>query len=102
MPSPEHGASTSTLSKYPPSFSASISGYTLETTVLRTPMRSKLEDKIAARLRTTSFDHKSPVSPVSAAICVDLPPGAAQRSSTLSPGSGAKSVTAEDADGSCE
>ena len=65
-------------------------------------MRSKLEDKIAARLRTTSFDHKSPVSPVSAAICVDLPPGAAQRSSTLSPGSGAKSVTAEDADGSCE
>ena len=65
-------------------------------------MRSRFEASADARLRTTSFDHSRPQSPVSAAICVDLPPGAAQRSSTFSPGFGSSSVTAEDAEGSCE
>ena len=65
-------------------------------------MRSKLEDKIAARLRTTSFDHKKPVCRRVARQSAWIYRRCGVEVEHLIPGSGAKSVTAEDADGSCE
>ena len=80
---------------------ASASGMALSTTALRTPMRSMLRERICARLGMGSLQQSSPRPAISAAICVLLPPGAAQRSSTRSPGWGSSAVTAVRALGSC-
>ena len=100
MPSPEQGASTRILSKNAGKRSASASGSALVTTALATPIRSMLRESTCAREGTGSLHTSSPCPPISAAICVLLPPGAAHRSRMRSPGRGSSAVTAERALGS--
>ena len=82
IPSPLQGASTSTLSKQPASLSQSTSGYAFETVAFLIPILSIFESRILALFLTISLLHKKPFELSFAAICVLLPPGAAQRSST--------------------
>ena len=101
MPSPEQGASTSTLSKKPWRLWHSRWGWQEDTTAFGTPRRSTLESSAWARDFTISLDQSSPCPASSPAIWVDLPPGVAHKSSTFSPGWGSSTVTAEQAEGSC-
>ena len=101
MPSPEQGASTRMRSKNDGKRGASWSGIALVTTAWRTPMRSMLRERICAREGTGSLHTSSPRPCISPAICVLLPPGAAHRSSTRSPGCGQSALTADRALGSC-
>ena len=66
--------------------SASLSGSSQVTTALETPMRSRLPASDWALEGSGSLDTSSPRPSSAAAICVLLPPGAAHRSSTRSPG----------------
>ena len=101
MPSPEQGASTRMRSKYAGKRGASWSGMAQVTTALATPMRSMLRERICARAGTGSLHTSRPRPCMSAAIWVLLPPGAAHRSSTRSPGCGSSALTADSALGSC-
>ena len=101
MPSPLQGASTSTASNRTPQRAASASGWALTTSALGTPMRSMLRLRIFAREGTGSLDTSSPSPASAAAICVLLPPGAAHRSRTHSPGRGESTLTGAMALGSC-
>ena len=86
MPSPEQGASTSTASKVSGQRAASLSGSALTTSALAAPMRSRLPARAFARAGSGSLDTSAPRLSMAAAICVDLPPGAAHKSSMRSPG----------------
>ena len=88
IPSPEQGASTTILSKKAGNFTESSAGVALVTTAFRTPMRSMFWERIPARVGWISLATKSPSPHSAAASWVALPPGAAQRSSTRSPGLG--------------
>ena len=101
IPSPEQGASASTASKKPLSSLHSGPAAQEETTALVTPHRSRFCCRAAVRQRTYSLHHSKPRPSRQAAIWVDFPPGAAQRSSTRSPDLGASAVTADMAEGSC-
>ena len=71
------------------------------TTAFRVPIRSRLEHSGRTREDTHSFETSTPCPASRAARCVDLPPGAAQRSSTVMPGEGSSASITEEADGSC-
>ena len=101
MPPPLQGASTSTASNAPAQRAASASGWALTTSALGMPMRSMLRLRIFAREGTGSLHTSSPSPASAAAICVLLPPGAAHRSRTRSPGLGASALTGAMALGSC-
>ena len=100
MPSPEQGASTSTLSKKHENIAAIVLGSSFVTTQLDTPILSIFDERISARFLIISFDTRSPNLPIRPAIWVLLPPGAAQRSHTNSPGFGSSKGTAHIALGS--
>ncbi|MMZ63568.1 hypothetical protein D1872_258320 [compost metagenome] len=70
------------------------------TMVLRMPILSTFSARIRARCGWISLLIKRPSPRIFAAICVVLPPGAAARSSTVSPGRGSSSSTADMAEGS--
>ena len=99
MPSPEQGASTKIASKVSGQRAQSFSGAALVTTVLAQPIRSILEDRIFARAGWISLATRVPPESFLDSW-VDLPPGAAQRSSTRSFGPGARTSAAAMADGS--
>ena len=86
MPSPLHGASTITLSKYSGSASQSASGWAQVTAAFVTPSRSSVKPSIFALLGTISLATSRPSPCIRAAMPPLLPPGAAHRSSTLMPG----------------
>ena len=86
MPSPEHGASTSTLSNQPGSAAAMRAGASFSTTAFATPMRSRFDFKIFALAASYSLATKSPRPPSAPASWALLPPGAAHMSSTRWPG----------------
>ncbi len=101
MPSPEHGASTSILSKNPANLPEIFLGSSLITSAFFTPILSIFSDKIRALSGIISLATRIP-SPFSiSAICVLLPPGAAHKSSTLSPGSASRYIAGDIAEGSC-
>ena len=83
IPSPEHGASTTILSKKHGKNFAMFSGVSLHTTAFGTPSLSIFCERILARCGKISFETRNPLLPSIPAICVDLPPGAAQRSQTF-------------------
>ena len=85
IPSPLQGASTRILSKKFGSRSAIRSGVSLITIALRIPASSTFFRSVFALPALMSFATRSPVPPSLAPSCVVFPPGAAQRSSTLSP-----------------
>ena len=80
-PRPEQGASTRTRSK--PSSSAGSSSASAFTTVRAAPSRAAFSS--SSRARPGCFSTATTSAPA-AASCVAFPPGAAQRSSTRSPG----------------
>ena len=86
MPSPEHGASTSTLSNQPGSAAAMRAGASFSTTAFAASMRSRFELRIFALAASYSLATKSPCPPNAPASCALLPPGAAHMSSTRWPG----------------
>ena len=87
MPSPEHGASTRILSKKPGKTSARPAGVSLVTSTFSLPNSSRLRSSALARALLMSLATRRPVPFRRAFSSVALPPGAAQRSSTRSPGS---------------
>ena len=78
----------------------SFSGSAETANPLVTPIRSRLRLRIFARLGTGSLLTSSPRPSSASAIWVLFPPGAAQRSSTRSPGWGESTATAAMALGS--
>ena len=86
IPSPEQGASTMTRSKNPAKVFSRSRGCIFSTRALGIPMRSMFRDRILARLGLISLDTSRPWPFIASANWVDLPPGAAQRSRTRSPG----------------
>ena len=101
MPSPEQGASTSTRSKNAGSARASASAGAEVTNALVTPSRSRLPSRMRARENSISLESRKPRPFSRAAICPLLPPGAAHRSSTRSPGRGSSVATGAIAEASC-
>ena len=101
MPSPEQGASTSTRSKNAGSARASASAGAEVTNAFVTPSRSRLPSRMRARENSISLESRKPRPFSRAAICPLLPPGAAHRSSTRSPGRGSSAATGAIADASC-
>ncbi len=101
IPSPEQGASTSTRSNAPGRALANRAGGSHRTTAFVTPMRSRLRLNSFARAGTGSLANSSPQPRIRSAIWAAFPPGAAHRSSTRSPGSGASAGTDAIALGSC-
>ena len=87
IPSPEHGASISTLSKNPENLEAIPTGSSLRTHRLGTPNTSTFLRSALARELLISLVISSPVLFNLAASSVDLPPGAAHISNTTSPSS---------------
>ena len=102
MPSPEQGASTSTRSKNAGSARASASAGAEVTNAFVTPSRSRLPSRMRARENSISLESRKPRPFSRAAICPLLPPGAAHRSSTRSPGRGSSAATGAIADASCK
>ena len=102
MPSPEQGASTSTRSKNSGRASAMRAGASFRMTALGTPIRSRLLLRMSARAATYSLLTSSPCPCSAAASWLLLPPGAAHRSSTRTPGFTPSSGAADAAEGSCE
>ena len=100
MPSPEQGASTSIAWKNAGKCSASLPLSSFVTTAFLTPILSMLEDRILHLALFISLDTRSPSCPRYEASCVDFPPGAAHKSSTLMPGFGASRLAADMALGS--
>ena len=86
MPSPEQGASHRMASKVSGQRSARDFGSDETTMALAAPMRSRLPASALARVGSGSLATSSPRPFIAAAIWVLLPPGAAHRSSTASPG----------------
>lgn len=87
IPSPEHGASRMILSKNSGNALVSLAGVSLVTKMFGMPNSSRLRRRALAREVLMSLATRRP-SPLRAApAAVALPPGAAQRSRTLSPGS---------------
>ena len=74
----------------------------MSTSALLTPMRSMLEASTRARFGWISLQTRRPLPCIAAAICVDFPPGAAQRSSTSSPGCASSRAAGAMALGSCK
>ena len=101
IPSPEHGASTSTASNCFFRRGQSLSGRMEVMTALRTPRRSSVLSSTAARFGLISFARRTPRFFKPAASCPDLPPGAAQRSRTVSPGETFSMDAGYCADASC-
>ena len=101
MPSPEQGASTSTRSKNAGSARASASAGAEVTNAFVTPSRSRFPSRMRARENSISLESRKPRPFSRAAICPLLPPGAAHRSSTRSPGRGSSAATGAIADASC-
>ena len=89
IPSPLHGTSATIMSKKPPS-DAKAAGSTPVTTTLGSPQRATLSSSTRSLSFMTSLLTRRKLSPKrsrsEAAMSVVLPPGAAQRSSTLTPG----------------
>ena len=102
MPSPEQGASTSTQSKNAGSARASASAAAEVTKAFETPSRSRFPSRTRARENSISLESRKPRPFSRAAICPLLPPGAAHRSSTRSPGRGSSAATGAIADASCK
>ena len=102
MPSPEQGASTSTRSKNAGSARASASAGAEVTNAFVTPSRSRFPSRMRARENSISLESRKPRPFSRAAICPLLPPGAAHRSSTRSPGRGSSAATGAIADASCK
>ena len=102
MPSPEQGASTSTRSKNAGSARASASAGAEVTNAFVTPSRSRLPSRMRARENSISLESRKPRPFSRAVICPLLPPGAAHRSSTRSPGRGSSAATGAIADASCK
>ena len=103
IPSPEQGASTRILSKEASNLAASLPLSSFKTTVCRSPIRSTFLARILALSGTNSLLIKMPPPPlllILQEICTVFPPGAAQRSSTQSPGCGSRSETGSMALGS--
>ncbi|MNP25740.1 hypothetical protein D3C76_1185620 [compost metagenome] len=100
MPSPEQGASSIIRSKACGKRADSCSGVAQVTRVFLMPRRSTFSARIFARSGWISLEIKRPCPCIKPAICVVLPPGAAARSRTVSPGSGASSSAADIAEGS--
>ena len=90
MPSPEQGASTRILSKNSGHRGLSSSGRALTATAFFTPIRSRFRESTWARLGTGALHTNSPSPASMAANWVLFPPGAAHKSSTLSPGWGCR------------
>ena len=101
MPSPEQGASTSTRSKNAGRTRASASAGAEVTNAFVTPSRSRFPSRMRARENSISLESRKPRPFSRAAICPLLPPGAAHRSSTRSPGRGSSAATGAIADASC-
>ena len=86
IPSPEQGASTIILSKKAGKNFAMFSGVSLQTTAFEMPSLSMFCESILARWPKISFDTSKPFPSSIPASWVDFPPGAAQRSHTISLG----------------
>ena len=100
IPSPEQGASTNILSKYPSNLSASFSGASLTTTAFFIPNSSTFFTNALALDALMSLLTSSP-SPFSfAPSSVVFPPGAAHKSRTLSPGLTSSKAAGSMAEGS--
>ena len=82
MPSPEHGASTSTASNASGNAWARRAGLSLVTAAFHAPMRSRFDSSTFARRGSISLATSAPAHSASR---VALPPGAAHKSSTRSP-----------------
>ena len=102
MPSPEQGASTSTLSKYSGQRLHKSSGRAHTAAAFATPIRSRLRLNTCARLITGSLQTSTPPPAMNAASWVLFPPGAAHKSSTRSPGRGRRREAGAMALGSCK
>ncbi len=89
MPRSEHGGSTSTRSKRPLVRGGGVGDPDARRSPA--PMRAAVRRSASARPGWRSTATSSPRPSISAARWVVLPPGAAQRSSTRSPGRGASS-----------
>ena len=76
------------------------SGLSFVTTTFVAPHRSKFSRKSLARLFEISLATKSPLFSKKLASAVDLPPGAAHKSSTFSPGFTLRATAGYIADGS--
>ena len=100
IPSPEHGASTKILSKKWGNFFDKRSGLSLVTTTFVAPHLSRFSLKSFALLFEISFTTKRPLLSSELANAVDFPPGAAHKSSTLSPGFTLRETAGYIADGS--
>ena len=86
MPSPEHGASTRILSKYAGNCSAIFAGTSFKRKEFGIPITSMFFRSAFTLEALMSFATRSPSPNSFAPSSVALPPGAAQRSSTRSPG----------------
>jgi len=86
IPSPEQGASTRILLKYPLNTSLKFFGVSLVIKAFLIPNTPKFLSNAFALVADISFDTSTPFPFNLAASSVLLPPGAAQRSNTLSPG----------------
>ena len=94
-------SSTRILSKYGPNTEASFSGVSLVTQILGIPNSSRFFNSALALELLISLDTRSPSPRSLAPSSVLLPPGAAHRSSTLSPGQTGRTAAGAMALGSC-
>ena len=101
IPSPEHGASISTLSKNALNLSDILAGSSLRTQRLATPDTSTFLRSALVRELLISLVIRSPSPASFDASSVDLPPGAAHISNTISPGSTGSTLAGVMALGSC-
>ncbi len=85
IPSPEHGTSNNILSKYSLKWSERRPGVSAVTMVLKAPATCRFFTSAAVLETLISLAISSPLPLSFDAIATDLPPGAAHKSSTLSP-----------------
>ena len=101
IPSPEQGASTSILSKYSGNLEVRRDGGSFVTTQFEIPNSSMFRSSARTLEGEISFATKSPLPQRRSPSCVAFPPGAAHRSSTLSPGMTGRISAGAMALGSC-